>query len=201
MKYTIGQIADHFGVNVVTVRRWEKAGRIRCERTPGGHRRYSLADLDIKPKVRATKAVCYARVSTKNKTDDLERQVKVLEDFCNKNGYRYETIQDIGSGLNYKKKGLIRLIDKIQKREFDKLVINYKDRLLRFGSEIIFRICELNGIEVEVIKESEDKTYEEELVSDVLSIITAFSARLYGSRSHKNKEIVKKNKELFGEVK
>ncbi len=201
MKYTIGQIADHFGVRVETIRRWEKEGRIKSERTRGGHRRYSLVDLDIKPGSKTIKAVCYARVSTKNKKDDLGRQVRVLENFCNKNGYRYEIIQDIGSGLNYKKKGLIKLIDKIQNRDFDKLIINYKDRLLRFGSEIIFRICELNGIELEIINESEDKTYQEELVDDVLSVITVFSSRLYGSRSHKNKQIVKTNKELFGRIK
>ncbi|MBQ8997598.1 MAG: IS607 family transposase, partial [Clostridium sp.] len=106
-------------------------------------------------------------------------------------------LKDIGSGLNYNKKGLIELIRLIETNQIDRLIINYKDRLLRFGSEIIFEMCKWHNVEVVIVSEDESKTYEEELVDDVLSIITVFSAKLYGSRSHKNKVVVEKNKELF----
>lgn len=192
MKYTIGQLAEHFGVTVETVRRWEKEGRIKGTRTIGGHRRYSLHDLTLKPKTNAIKALCYARVSTKRKIDDLARQVAVLENFCKKNGYCYEIIRDIGSGVNYKKKGLTELIEKIQKREFDKLVISSKDRLLSLGSEIIFKMCSLDEIDVEIIDQTEYGASREELVDEVLTTIATPLAKLHGSRTLKTKEMVKK---------
>ena len=136
-------------------------------------------------------------MSTKNRENDLNRQVELLEMFCSSKGWRYKVLKDIGSGLNYNKKGLIELIRLIETNQIDRLVINYKDRLLRFGSEIIFEMCKWHNIEVIIVSEDESKTYEEELVDDVLSIITVFSAKLYGSRSHKNKAVVAKNKELF----
>lgn len=77
------------------------------------------------------------------------------------------------------------------------MVINYRDRLIRFGYEIIERLCLLNDVEIEVINYSEDKNYEEELVEDILSVITVFSARLYGNRSHKTRNIVESNKKLL----
>lgn len=117
--------------------------------------------------------------------------------FCSSHGWRYKVLKDIGSGLNYSKKGLLELIKLIETNQIDRLVINYKDRLLRFGSEIIFEICKWHNVDIVVVSEDESKTYEEELVDDVLSIITVFSAKLYGSRSHKNKSIIEKNKELF----
>jgi len=95
----------------------------------------------------------------------------------------------LGSGLNYNKKGLKELIELICSQRINRFIINYKDRLIRYGYEIIENICELNGVEIEIINHTEDKTYEEELVEDVLSIITVFSSKLYGSRSHKIKKI------------
>ena len=139
----------------------------------------------------------YARVSTRNRLNDLERQKERLELYCAAKGWNYKIVTDIGSGLNYKKKGLLDLIRLIETEQVERLVLNYKDRLLRFGSEIIFEICKYHDVEVVVVSEEDSKSYEEELVEDVLSIITVFSSKLYGSRSHKNKSIVEKNKELF----
>lgn len=141
--------------------------------------------------------VIYARVSTKSRMKDLDRQKELLELYCAAKGWRYQIITDIGSGLNYKKKGLLELITLIETDQVERLVINYKDRLLRFGSEIIFAMCEHHDVEVVIVSEEDNKSYEEELVEDVLSIITVFSSKLYGSRSHKNKSIINKNKELF----
>lgn len=99
-------------------------------------------------------------------------------------------IRDLGSGLNFKKKGLQKLIELLLSGDVSRLVIANKDRLLRFGSELIFTICEHHEVEVVILNKKEDATFEEDLASDVLEIITVFSARLYGSRSHKNKKLL-----------
>jgi putative resolvase len=183
------------GVTVRTLHRWELDGKIKSTRTAGGHRRYDIADL-ISNKSGSQLTVGYARVSSHDQKDDLTRQVLVLESYCAKHGWGFEVIQDLGSGMNYKKKGLIRLIKLITSYQVERLVLTHKDRLLRFGSDLIFTLCEQFGTEVIIINRSDDSTFEEDLASDVLEIITVFSARLYGSRSHKNKKIVEELKEV-----
>jgi putative resolvase len=121
-----------------------------------------------------------------------------VKKYCIANGYQFRIISDLGSGLNYKRKGLKELLELIITRQIERIVLNYKDRLVRFGYELFEEICNLNNIELEVINHTEDKTYEEELVEDVLSIITVFSAKLYGSRSHKTKKIKEMAGTLFG---
>ena len=96
----------------------------------------------------------------------------------------------MGSGINYHKKGLKNLINQILAKKVQRLVITHKDRLLRFGAELIFAICEISGIEVVILNQGETGSFEEDLAKDVLELITVFSARLYGSRSHKNKKLI-----------
>ena len=140
--------------------------------------------------------MAYARVSSNDQKEDLKRQIIVLESYCAKNGWSFEVIQDLGSGLNYRKRGLIKLIKLICTNQVERLVITHKDRLLRFGAELLFTLCEIFGTEVIIINRTEDSTFEEDLAQDVLEIITVFSARLYGSRSHKNQKIVQQLKEV-----
>ena len=109
-------------------------------------------------------------------------------------------IEDLGSGMNYNKKGLKRLIKLIIDAKVERLVLTHKDRLLRFGAELIFSLCEHFGTEVVIINRTEDTSFEEDLASDVLEIITVFSARLYGSRSHKNRKIVEELKEVAKKI-
>jgi putative resolvase len=189
------EAATLLGVTVRTLHRWELDGKIKSTRTAGGHRRYDISDL-ISNKSGSQLTVGYARVSSHDQKDDLTRQVLVLESYCAKHGWGFEVIQDLGSGMNYKKKGLIRLIKLITSYQVERLVLTHKDRLLRFGSDLIFTLCEQFGTEVIIINRSDDSTFEEDLASDVLEIITVFSARLYGSRSHKNKKIVEELKEV-----
>jgi predicted site-specific integrase-resolvase len=92
--------------------------------------------------------------------------------------------------MNYHKKGLKRLLDAILRGEVGRLVITHKDRLLRFGAELVFAICEAKGVEVVILNQGEDTTFEEDLAKDVLEIITVFSARLYGARSRKNQKLL-----------
>jgi len=192
---TIGKAAKILGVSVMTLRRWDEAGRLVSIRTEGGHRRYDISK--IKPETvhkfeysDARRTIAYARVSSHDQKDELERQKQVLELFCSKNGWQFEIITDFGSGMNYYKKGLTKLLDAILDDSAGRLVLTHKDRLLRFGAELVFSICEAKGVEVVIINKGDDTTFEEDLATDVLEIITVFSARLYGSRSRKNKKLL-----------
>ena len=150
------------------------------------------------PSSRTTLA--YARVSTTGQKDDLTRQVALLEGFCAAQLWTYEVLTDVGSGLNYRKRGLRQLINRICSGEVGRLVLSHKDRLLRFGSELVFSLCEHFGVEVIIINASEDSTFEEDLANDVIEIVTVFSARLYGSRSQKNKRVMERLQEVAKEV-
>ena len=186
---SIGELAELKAVSVDTIRRWENEGKIKSVRTNGGHRRYRLADF-VEQKL--GKTLAYARVSSQDQKHDLDRQDAVLSGYCQSNGWNYEVIRDLGSGMNYRKKGLNKLLAAILDGDVARLVITHKDRLLRFGSELIFAVCEYHDIEVIILNKKEDATFEEDLASDVLEIITVFSARLYGSRSNKNKKLLEK---------
>ena len=136
------------------------------------------------------KTIAYARVSSADQKSDLERQKQELELFCASHGWAFEVISDLGSGMNYRKKGLIRLLNLLIDDKVERLVVTHKDRLLRFGAELVFAICEMKNIEVVIINQGSESSFEEDLAKDVLEIITVFSARLYGSRSKKNQKLL-----------
>ncbi len=211
-KLTISEAAKLKGVSVSTLRRWEAEGKLIPDRTANGHRRYTVSQL-LGVKENLSYTVGYCRVSSHDQKKDLQRQKEVVELFCAQNGWQVEIIEDLGSGLNYNKKGLKRLIRLIVDSKVERLVLTHKDRLLRFGSELIFSLCEHFGTEIVIINRTEDSTFaiqrglggfpherlnqeEEDLAQDVLEIITVFSARLYGSRSHKNKKIVEELRDV-----
>lgn len=120
----------------------------------------------------------------------MTRQADLLSSYCLSHGWNFEVIQDLGSGMNYYKKGLKRLLDLILEKKIRRLVLTHKDRLLRFGAELIFALCESRQVEIIIINQGAETSFEEELAKDVLEIITVFSAHLYGARSHKNKKLV-----------
>lgn len=191
---SIQEAAQFLGVTPTTLRRWEREGRLLPDaRTRGGDRRYDLSRLggesdgSDKPD---HKTVAYARVSSHDQKADLERQKQVLELYCARQGWAFEVVADLGSGMNYHKKGLKKLLNDILADRVGRLVITHKDRLLRFGAELIFAICEAKHVEVLILNRGEDTTFEEELAQDALEIITVFSARLYGSRSRKNQKLL-----------
>ncbi|MEN8401213.1 IS607 family transposase, partial [Acinetobacter towneri] len=183
------------GVSIQTLRRWDEEGTLVADRTPKNHRRYDLSkitpelihDLSIQ---NSRKTIAYARVSSHDQKADLERQKQVLEMYCAKQGWTFEIISDLGSGMNYHKKGLKALLDGIINNEIGRLVLTHKDRLLRFGAELVFALCEARNVEIVIINQGENLSFEEELSQDVLEIITVFSARLYGSRSKKNQKLI-----------
>lgn len=186
----IGAAAELLGVSVETLRRWEATGElVPARKGPGGTRYYATADLLGLSQADAP-TVCYARVSSHDQKADLDRQHAMLESYCAAKGWRCEVIKDLGSGMNYRKKGLRQLLEMILRKQMRRLVLTHKDRLLRFGAELVFALCELQQIEVVIINKGEQPSFEEELAKDVLEIITVFSARLYGARSKKNREII-----------
>ena len=197
----IGEAAKLLGVSVQALRNWEMEEKIMpSHRTPGGQRMYDLAEL-LGVNDLTSPTIGYARVSRSDQKEDLEGQHAVLEAFCNKNGWQTEIIRDFGSGMSYNKKGLHRLLELLVQGQMSRLVITHKDRLLRFGAEIVFRICELKGIEVVIINKGEQPTFEEELTQDVLEIMTVFCAKLYGRRSHKSKKMAEKIEKIVSEEK
>lgn len=198
----IGEAANLLGVSVQTLRRWEEKKTLLPDRRgPGGTRYYHLDRLLGHKKPETSVTYAYARVSSHDQKDDLKRQVQLLSSYCAAKGWTCEVISDLGSGMNYRKKGLKKLITAILEGHICRLVIAHKDRLLRFGSELIFSLCEARQIEVVIMNQGGECSFEEELAKDVLEIITVFSARLYGSRSHKNKKLIEAAKVLIDDTK
>lgn len=188
---SIGKAANILGVSIPTLRNWDKTGKLTPSFiTSGGTRMYDLATLNLikgkKSIVPDRYTLAYARVSTQSQKKELETQKELLTLYCSKQGYRYKLLSDIGSGLNYTKAGLNELIELICSGQIERLVLVHKDRLLRFGSEIIFKLCNIYDIEIEIINVGDELNSNEELARDVLEIITAFSTKLYGKRSHKS---------------
>jgi len=196
--YSIGKFAKLIGRSIETLRSWDKQGKlIPSYRSEGGHRMYSEKQLNevlqiVKPKERFN--LGYIRVSAKHQNSDLERQRDLMELFLMKQGKEFQIISDIGSGINYKKKGLKELLRLVSTNQIDTLYISYKDRLVRFGYELIEEVCKLHGVKIIIINKSNEQTDEEELVDDILNIIHVFSCRLNGKRSHINKKIMEKLK-------
>jgi len=188
--FKIGEAAALLGVSLATLRKWETTGELLPDRkTAGGTRYYDaakilgLGDADFP-------TICYARVSSHDQQDDLDRQHEMLEVYCAAKGWRTEVIRDLGSGMNFSKKGLAKLLEIILRKKTKRLVITHKDRLLRFGSELVFALCELQGIEIVIIHKGDRPSFEQELAQDILEIVTVFSARLYGARSKKNRKLM-----------
>jgi predicted site-specific integrase-resolvase len=179
------------GVAVVTLRRWHAAGTlVPVCRTFGGHRRYDIADVRQQVGLAADsdrKTIAYARVSSHDQAEQLQTQAQRLRLHCAEQDYHnVEVITDLGSGMNYRKKGLKKLILAILRGEVGRIVLVTKDRLLRFGSELLFSICHFFQVEVNILDADVDCTREKQLTDDLVEILTVFPSRMYGSRSRKN---------------
>lgn len=199
---TIKKATELLGVSAQTLRNWEKQNKlIPHHKTKSGYRYYTEEQVNniILPndfkKQRLT--IGYCRVSSNKQKDDLERQIENMKIYLNAKGCPYEIITDIGSGINYTKKGLRELLQKIKKGQVEKVVVLYKDRLVRFGFELIEYIARLYNCEIEIVDNTE-KTEQQELVEDLIQIITVFSCKLQGKRANKTRKMVE---ELSNEVK
>ena len=197
--YSIGEFAEIINVSEQTLRLWDKNGKlIPHHKSDYGKRFYSQEQLNDYLGIKASKKeprkiIGYCRVSSAKQKDDLERQIENVKTYMYARGYQFELITDIGSGINYNKKGLLRLMEMVHTNQVEKIVILYKDRLLRFGFELFENLCKLNVVTIEIIDNTE-KTDEQELVEDMIQIVTVFSCRLQGKRLKKTKQLIKELK-------
>ena len=197
---SIGKFAKSLGVSIQTLRNWDKEGKLKPTYvTENGYRYYSEDLLNKFKNVKNVnkikkKNILYARVSTKSQKDDLDRQVDNLKQYAYSKGYSFEIITDIGSGINYKKEGLLKMINLVECGEVDRIIVLYKDRLIRFGYDLIEYICKLNDTKIEIVDNS-TISKEQELTEDLIQIITIFANRLYGAKSKKTINLIKSVKE------
>lgn len=188
--YRTGKASQLLGISKPTLIRKIKSGEIKAYRVG---REYRIPESEIKRLLEGKtldKVVIYARVSSRDQKEDLERQVEYLKNYCSSKGYQVvKILTDISSGLNENRRGLKQLFKLVEGGEVGKVVITYKDRLTRFGFEYLEQYFNSHGVEIEVIFDDE-KTPEKELVEDLLAIVTSFAGKLYGARSHKKKRLV-----------
>ncbi len=200
------QATKLLGVTIQTLVNWERSGTLASVRTNGGHRRYRRADILARGRASQTsteppatvntqkKRIAYCRVSSPSQRQDLERQIEFF-----RNRYpHHEIISDIGSGINFKRKGFNSLLDQAIRGNIEELVVTHRDRLCRFGFEFFERIIQQYSNGKIVVLYQDETSPEKELVGDLLSIITVFSSRLYGLRSHKLKKEIKEQASRTG---
>jgi len=198
--YRTREVAELLNISVSGVKKWIKEGKIRAIRVG---RFWMIPESEVRKilsgvKPAEVRAVIYARVSShKQKRDgNLDRQVERLRSYCSAKGYKVvDVIIDVASGLKEDRSGLLKLFKIVEDNKVDVVVVEFKDRLTRFGFEYLRRYFESHGVRIEVVEESE-KGYMDELIEDFVSIVISFTARLYGKRSQKFRRIKKAVEEV-----
>ena len=191
--FRITPTARQLGVSVMTINRWLKAGTIHSVRTVGGEHRFSKSEINRLLGVTepSKKTVIYSRVSSNDQRGDLDAQETLLEQYAIRNGYsEIVKLKDIGSGLNPKRVNFRKLTAMIDLNEVSMVIVTYKDRLTRFGFEYIESYFKSHNCQIVVINQEETQDPQKELVNDLISIITSFSGKIYGQRSHKTMKII-----------
>ena len=192
--YRVSEVARMLNVSGVAVRKWIKSGKLKARRIG---KLWMIPESELKrflgEKPREIRAVIYARVNSHKQRKDcnLDRQIGRLRNYCSAKGYKViDIITDVASGLNEDRNGLHKLFDIVEKHQVDVVVVEFKDRLTRFGFNYLKRYFESHGIRVEVVEETENG-YMEELIEDFVSIVISFATRIYGKRSQKFRKIKK----------
>ena len=186
--YNVRQFANLIGVSVSTLQRWDRQGRLKPQRTPGNRRLYTDQHLAFvgrasRPNGRIT--TVYARVSSQAQKPDLDNQIRVLEQFCAANGWTVnEWVKEVGGGLNFNRRHFLRILDAVIHGRVERLIVAHRDRLCRFGFEMIEHLCRTHDCDL-VVMNQESLSPEPEMVQDMLSIVHCFSARLYGLRNYR----------------
>ena len=198
---SIGKMAKSLGVTEQTLRNWDKSGKLKPAYIAESGYRYYTDEQLAKAKGlfytesnESRKVIGYCRVYTRKQEENLERQISCVSQYCVARGYQYEIVSDIGSGIDYSKSGLLKLLDLVMSNQVSKIVIMYKDRLARFGFELIAYICKYHNVSIEVI-DSTERNEQEELIEDLVQIITVFSAKINGKRANKAGKIIAALKE------
>ena len=192
--YKLGEASRLSGVCKQTISKYAKTGKIKFIQLPGGkQKRYDISTLipkiepeeivEIEETMKDKKRVCYCRVSTHGQKDDLSRQIKFMSDKYPE----YEIISDIGSGINFKRKGLNKIIDYAIQGILETVVVAYKDRLCRIGYDLIEHILVSYSNTEIIIDSNKEETINDEIANDILQIITVYSAKINGMRSYRSK--------------
>jgi predicted site-specific integrase-resolvase len=165
---------------------------VECFRVPESEVRRIAEGLPTSKEIRV---IIYARISSADQKSDLERQVEYLTQYCSSKGYRVvDVLSDVASGLKTSRRGLLKLFNYVVNRQVDVVVVTYSDRLTRFGFEYLEYFFKQYGVRVEVVFGEEPKDTYQELVEDLIEIITSFAGKLYGLRSHKKKNLLRDSK-------
>lgn len=191
------------GMHPHTLRKYANEGKIKGYKTPSGQTKFNrsyleemckcVPDIEKVPTIEKTNYI-YTRVSSKKQMDDLERQVDFIR--TRRTEYNtYTTLSDVASGINFKRKGLETILDSCIQGTIGELVIAHRDRLCRFGFELIRLFVEKSGGKITVLDDERNKSSEQELSEDLLSIIHIYSCRQMGKRSYKNKQANEINKD------
>ena len=194
---TIKKAAEILDCGTSTLRTWDKDGSLKAVRTPGGQRRYRIEDLEkfqgnTKKASRKSESVAvYSRVSSHEQKakGDLDRQKGRLLEYCVKQGYDVsQVMEEVGSGMTDTRPKMLRLFELAVKGEIGRVVVEHKDRLARFNFNIFQKFFESHGVQVEWLENVLPKSYEAELVEDMVSLMASFSAKVYGKRSAENRK-------------
>lgn len=189
---TPGQVCAALKVSIQALRLWDESGKLRAVRTPGNHRRYRESDVykfigTEKPEeIREEAVLLYSRVSSgEQKTKgDLDRQNSRLVEYAVRKDYKVAYIMmEVGSGMNDSRAKLLQSMNLAVEGKITKIIVEHRDRLIRFNFNILKLFFESHGVEVEYVEETLPKSYEAELIEDMLSLMASFSAKIYGKRS------------------
>ncbi|MEM3512002.1 MAG: IS607 family transposase [Candidatus Jordarchaeales archaeon] len=202
---TLSEACERLGVHPNTLRKWDRQGKIRVVRTVGGRRRIPESEVErlmgiVKPDT-SKKAVIYARVSSHDQKQkgDLEGQKQSLLSYARSKGYEVVAVlEDVASGLNENRKSLNKIFDMVEKGEVGAVIVAFKDRLTRFGFKYLERYFASHNVKIEVVNE-EPKDAHQELVEDLVALVSSFAGKLYGLRSHKYEKVVEGVRQLIAE--
>ena len=198
------EVCRRLGISYSTLSRWVREGRIRAIRTAGG--KYRIPESDVRRIAegllisKEVRAIIYARVSSNDQKSDLERQIQYLTEYCASKGYKViDVLSDVASGLKTDRRSLLKLFDYVVNKQVDMIVVTYRDRLTRFGFEYLEFFFKQYGVRIEVVFGEGPKDAYQELVEDLVEVITSFAGELYGMKSRK-KKLVDGFKKLLEEV-
>ncbi len=200
--YSIGEFAELTGKTIQTLRNWDKNNVLKPHhKAASGFRYYSQEQLNHffglknSNEQRKRKIIGYCRVSNNKQKNELEKQIETIKSYMIAKGYSFDIITDIGSGINYNKRGLNLLLELISMSEVEKIVILYKDILVQFGFELIQNMCNQFNTVIEII-DNTAKTEEQELVEELIQIVTVFSYKLESKKVNKAKKVIKELLEI-----
>ena len=200
------EFCEVVGISYNTLKQWVREGRVKVYRTATGRWRIPYSEIERilglrQGRAEEIRATIYARVSSSDQKSDLDRQIQYLTQYCASKGYRVvDVLSDVASGLKTDRRGLLKLFNQVVNRQVDVVVVTYRDRLTRFGFEYLEYFFKQYGVSIEVVFGEEPRDTYQELVEDLIEIVTSFAGKLYGLRSCKKKKLVEGFKELLEEA-